>query len=87
MEIDNVKIIHDAKTGVLRVDGVPIGLVSTSEDGYYWYWGQVNGCYDSFQLRVIAKYLDIINKTWDNKVKSDLSKYKDEDLTDFDPFK
>ena len=51
-----------------------IGAFEMDVDGYYHFWLKPfnNGSWNSYELRMIADALDIINKPWDEHIKQNL---------------
>jgi hypothetical protein len=51
-----------------------IGTFGMDVDGYYHFWLKPfnNGSWCSYELRMIADALDIINKPWDEHIKQNL---------------
>jgi hypothetical protein len=50
-----------------------IGVFSMDVDGYYYFWSNNDsGCWDSYELRMIADALDKVNKPYDDHIKQNL---------------
>lgn len=46
----------------------PIGRIVQECDGYYYYEDKDSGLYNSYGLRLIADYIDNLNKSLDDKI-------------------
>lgn len=78
METENLRLVREGTTrylAYLKSNMKCIGAFLMDVDGYYYFWPNNDGGYwGSYELRIIADALDLINKPWDDQVKKDLSK-------------
>lgn len=60
-------------TKLFTENGVCLGFIITEVDGNKYFYNQPNsGLFSSYNLRLIADYLDEANKEWDDIIKGGL---------------
>lgn len=64
--------------GILFFNNTYIGKCYREVDGYYIYEPATIGQFNEYSLRLIADFLEQLNKPWDKQVCKDLAKYKDD---------
>ncbi len=50
------------------------GELVRDDAGYMVYWPNDHGCFTAYELRLLADYLDELNKGWDEQVRKELGK-------------
>lgn len=54
---------------LLYRSGTDLGSCYQEVDGYYVWVPEGNGAWDTYSLRLIANFLEEINKEWDEEIK------------------
>lgn len=68
-------------------NGAFLGNVYREVDGYYVFWPKnQGGFWESHHMRLIADFLDELNKAWDDEVKSFFENYVEENNAQDDSF-
>lgn len=69
--MNNDKLIHE--DNCLYCNNKLLGYTQMLEDGYYTFKPRNNiGYFNEYSLRLIANFLEELNKDWDTQVKNEL---------------
>jgi len=58
----------DGGYNVLTKNGKKVGVFEVGHDGYYYYWSDLKGYFNSSFCREIADKLDKVNEKWDKEI-------------------